>query len=127
MRKIIISLMAVIMLIGIMPGAAASESKEFELPIEGATGYTLIDCNTRAGDSSKAKRMAVLPAGTPYTILQEGGSYFYGRLESGQEGWITKVYTLVNLPDILPSILYSPTNATGSMFKSLGFLNSLAA
>lgn len=120
MKKIFISLMTIIMLIGIVPCAAANEGKEFELPIEGATGYTLIDCNMRAGDSSKAARMAVVPAGTPYTILQEGGSYFYGRLESGQEGWISKVYTMVNLPDVLPSVVYTPTNSTGSMFKSLG-------
>lgn len=127
MRKFLISLMTVIMLIGIMPGAAASVGKEFELPIEGATGYTLIDCNMRAGDSSNTKRMAVIPAGTPYTILQEGSSYFYGRIENGQEGWVSKTYTMINLPDVLPSIVYTPTNATGSMFKSLGFLNSLAA
>lgn len=120
MRKTIIFLMAFIMLIGIMPVSAANESKEFELPIEGATGYALIDCNLRAGDSAKTKQIAVVPAGTPYTILQEGNSYFYGRLESGQEGWISKVYSMVNLPDILPSIVYTPTNATGSMFRSLG-------
>lgn len=120
MRKTIICLMAIIMLIGIMPVSAASESKEFELPIEGTTGYTLIDCNLRADDSAKTKQIAVVPAGTPYTILQEGNSYFYGRLESGQEGWISKVYTMINLPDILPSIVYTPTNATGSMFRSLG-------
>lgn len=120
MRKIIISLMAVIMLIGVMPVSAANEDKVLELPIEGTTGYTLIDCNMRAGDSSKTKRLAVIPAGTPYTILREGDSYFYGRCENGQEGWISKTYTMVNLPDIIPSIVYSPTNATGSMFKSLG-------
>lgn len=39
MRKITIFLMTVIMLFGIVPSAAANENKEFELPVEGATGY----------------------------------------------------------------------------------------
>lgn len=120
MKRCIILLAALLILTLICPAYAATEEESlFELPIEGATGYCLVDCNMRAEDSSKSTLLKVVPAGTPYTILTEGVNYFYGRLEDGTEGWLSKVYAMVNLPDIIPSIVYNATNSYGSLYRCL--------
>lgn len=87
----------------------------FELPIEGSTGYALIDIALQAGDSASSATISTVAAGTPYLILEEGRNSFRVRLENGREGWIDKDYTMVNLPDVIPSIIYNATNSYSSL------------
>ena len=91
----------------------------FELPIEGTTGYGVIDLVFRADDSNQSTKLGVIPAGAPFTILAEGSKYFQVSYE-GQVGYAYKTYTMVNLPDLIPSIIYDAINSYDSQFKSCG-------
>ncbi len=76
--------------------------------------------------------MAILPAGTPFTILQEAGDWWKIRCEvdytdtDGQKkhgeaiGWVEHHWCMINLPDVIPSILYDATNGYASKFVSCG-------
>ncbi len=72
--------------------------------------------------------MAVLVPGTGFQIIEEVGDWWhinyvdqnsiYG--ESLTSGWIEHRYCFINLPDVIPSILYNDTNCSGSIFVSCG-------
>lgn len=76
--------------------------------------------------------MAILAAGTPFTILQEVGNWWKIRCETdytdedGQPqhgeaiGWVEHRWCMINLPDVIPSILYDATNGYSSKFVSCG-------
>lgn len=100
--------------------AAEIDPAGFELPVRGATGYCLIDCNLRSGDSDGTSKLGTVAAGTPFRIIHEGDNYFEAETEDGQTGWISKTYTLINLPDVLPSIRYNITNGYDARYASLG-------
>ncbi len=88
-----------------------------ELPINGATGYTSVKMNliNQNGDVIKE-----LNAGTPFTILDEADKYFEVALEDNTTGFLDNTYCLVNLPDVIPSIVYDDTNSYRSIFRSNG-------
>lgn len=116
---IIAVIMVALSIIAFMGDAKAYDG-EFELPIEGTTGYGVIDLTFRANDSSKSAKLGVIPAGEAFTILAEGENYFQVSYK-GTIGWAHKTYTMVNLPDLLPSIIYDATNSYNSLYKSGGY------
>lgn len=90
---------------------------EFELPIEGAAGYTSIDVPLFLGPSWESETNSRLEAGTPFMIKSEEGNWW--QIKVGEEtGWIEHKYALINLPDIIPSIIYNNTNSYSAIFKS---------
>lgn len=123
--KIIVYLLAIALLISMLPThllCASAASQPFELPIEGTTGYAVRDINIRATPSSSGKLLKTLAPGTPYIIIGgEEGNYLKVRLQDGTEGYASKTYTMVNLPDIIPSIQYNATNSYNSLYRSLGY------
>ena len=64
--------------------------------------------------------LAVLEPGTAFTILLESGDWWQVRLKGGKTGWVEHRYCLINLPDVVPSIVYNATNAYSSIFVSSG-------
>ena len=89
----------------------------FELPINGATGYASINSNIRASNSSESTIVKKINAGTGFKILEENGNWLKVDV-NGTVGWISTLYCMVNLPDIIPSIVYDDTNSYSSLFKS---------
>lgn len=81
----------------------------FELPVDGAAGYASIDI-----------RRPNIPAGTPFTILEETGDGLSVRLADGSTATVDPYECLVNLPDVLPSVVYDAVNGYASMFRSCG-------
>ncbi len=81
-----------------------------------------------SGSTQFSGAMAVLVQGTGFQILEEVGDWWhinfvdqnsmYG--ESLSSGWIEHRYCYINLPDVIPSILYNDTNCSGSIFVSCG-------
>ena len=67
-----------------------------------------------------AGALTTLQAGTPFTILKESGDWWQVRLKGGQTGWVEHRYCLINLPDVVPSIVYDATNGYSSAFVSSG-------
>lgn len=64
--------------------------------------------------------LAVLEPGAAFTILQEAGDWWQVRLEGGETGWVEHRYCLINLPDVIPSMIYNNTNAYSSVLVSSG-------
>lgn len=65
--------------------------------------------------------LAVLDPGTPFLIRRENeeGDWWYVQCKQG-EGWIENRYCLINLPDVVPSMVYNATNSYQSRFMTLG-------
>lgn len=64
--------------------------------------------------------LMVLEPGTAFAILNESGDWWMVQLVSGETGWVEHRYCLINLPDVIPSIIYNDTNAYSSVFVSSG-------
>ncbi|MCL1996862.1 MAG: hypothetical protein FWG63_11695 [Defluviitaleaceae bacterium] len=81
---------------------------EFDLPVRGATGWV-------------ARSSPPLQVGQVFTILDHAGNTF--RVITPEEVVvdINQDHIFINLPDILPSIIYDVTNAYSSMMRTSGF------
>ena len=64
--------------------------------------------------------LMVLEPGTAFAILNESGDWWMVQLAAGETGWVEHRYCLINLPDVIPSIIYNDTNAYSSVFVSSG-------
>lgn len=66
-----------------------------------------------------AGALAVLSPGSSFTILAEKGGWW--KVSSGYgTGWVEHRFCMINLPDVIPSILYDATNAYASRYTSSG-------
>lgn len=100
-----------------------------ELPVVGATGLAPVRLyqwpeSTFPTDSCKAANLpsgasAVqqLSEGTPFLILEERGDWWLVRANN-KVGWVEHRYCFINLPDVIPSIIYDDTNAYASVFRA---------
>ena len=109
-------LLAIIMVVGLIPfggiTTAHAATGDFELPVEGSTGYGITGL-TVGGKT--------VQAGTPFLILGENGSKLKVKLSDGTEGEADAKTVMINLPDVIPSIVYECPNATSSRFRSSGY------
>lgn len=82
---------------------------DFELPLEGTTGWT-------------QKPMAGLPAGTPFTIVDASGSGWKVKTKDKEVDLSASDIKLcmINMPDVMPSIVYNIVNADSAIYKSSG-------
>lgn len=90
---------------------------QYELPLQGATGYTSITLPLRESNDIQGAELRRLEHGTGFTILKEDNGWLQIKVE-GQTGWLDSRYCMVNLPDLIPSIQYNITNNTKSLFTS---------
>ena len=91
----------------------------FELPIKGASGYASIEMDML--DIPKSSTVVKkLNAGDGFKILEEYENWWKIQIDNVQ-GWVDTTYCMINLPDIIPSIIYDNTNSYQSLFKSSGF------
>lgn len=88
-----------------------------ELPVQGATGYAVTGISLYVAPSADSSILAELAAGTPFTILVESGGWWQVEAEGGT-GWVQHDYCLVNLPDVIPSIVYRDSNSDASLFRA---------
>jgi D-alanyl-D-alanine dipeptidase len=92
---------------------------DFELPINGATGYATITLNLRSGPSSSSEKLDSLEAGAGFRIIRQENSYWYVT-DGSRRGYVAHRYCMINLPDIIPSIVYDNTNSYSSLLRSSG-------
>lgn len=93
------------------PAAAASSSSEVQLQSEPA--------QPEAEPDPFAGAAAVLAPGTPFTILEEQKDWWRIRCQQGT-GWVEHRYCLINLPDVIPSMVYHATNSFSSLYRTSG-------
>ncbi len=91
----------------------------FELPVEGASGYASAPLKLRERPDAASKAVAQLAAGAPFAITGMSGGWLGVRTENAS-GWLDGKYCLVNLPDVVPSIVYDATNTYASVVRSSG-------
>ena len=71
------------------------------------------------GNNPYAGALAVWEPGTAFVILEEDGDWW--RVSRGREtGWIEHRFCMINLPDVIPSVIYDDVNAYSSLFVSSG-------
>ncbi|EXJ22720.1 hypothetical protein ADIAL_1835 [Alkalibacterium sp. AK22] len=99
------------------PSLPVFYNEVFELPIIGAAGYTSIAQSLYAEGHEEARLIDVLEPGTPFEVREENGRWWRIRT-ADQEGWMTHRQAFVNLPDVVPSIIYKHANSQGSLFQS---------
>ena len=88
----------------------------FELPLNGSTGYASIAMNmVKTPKSSTVVKK--LSAGDGFQILEEDGDWWKIKVEQ-KTGYVKHKYCMINLPDIIPSIVYDDTNSYQSLFTS---------
>ncbi|MGX7196569.1 SH3 domain-containing protein [Enterococcus olivae] len=89
----------------------------FELPIQNSTGYASIQLEVKETSNVNSKTTASLNAGEGFKILEENADWW--RIETDNfKGWILHRYAFINLPDVIPSIIYNNTNSYSSIFRS---------
>lgn len=97
------------------------ESGVFELPINGATGFVSNSLNLRTQPNLETSEVIrVLSAGQPFLVLEEVGEWWKIQIEE-EIGYVAHKYCFVNLPDIIPSIVYNNTNTYSSVYVTSGF------
>ncbi|PTQ80647.1 D-alanyl-D-alanine dipeptidase [Trichococcus patagoniensis] len=92
---------------------------ELELPVNGATGYASVLMNLKATADDESETIAALEAGTAFEVLEEAGDWWFVQTAT-QSGWVQHLYCFINLPDVIPSIIYDNSNTYASKFVSSG-------
>lgn len=90
-----------------------------ELPVIGATGFTSVQLELKDAASQSSKTVQILEAGTAFEILQEDGDWWLIQNENVY-GWVQHKYCFINLPDVIPSIIYNNTNTYSAKYLSSG-------
>ena len=106
---------------GAVMKAGISIPEEFELPLEGATGFVsavVQPLYEQANEKTAVLRR--LSAGDMFYICREAGIYWEVCLLDGTIGWLKSDLCMINLPDVLPSIVYENPNAIASVFVTCG-------
>ena len=89
----------------------------FELPVAGASGYAAV--NLPLYGALRENIIDMLTPGQGFTILEEQDDWWY--VEASKiRGWVFNKLCMINLPDIIPSIVHNNTNTYSSMFRSSG-------
>ncbi|WP_010676974.1 M15 family metallopeptidase [Bacillus timonensis] len=92
---------------------------DLELPVHGATGYTSVDLNLKTSPDLNSETTETLKAGTGFEVVKEEGNWWFIK-NATSKGWIENTYCFINLPDVIPSIIYNNTNTYSSKFVSSG-------
>ncbi len=92
----------------------------FELPINGATGYASISLKLYEEPNNTSNSIKTLSASTHFRIIEEVGDFWYVKTDE-DKGYIQHKYCFINLPDVIPSIIYDNTNAYASIFMSSSY------
>lgn len=93
-----------------------------ELPVQGATGYaaTGIPLYAAPDPGPDDEPLADWQPGQSFTILAEQGDWW--QVQAGEQtGWVRHDYCLINLPDVIPSLVYRDTNSEASLFRASGY------
>lgn len=92
----------------------------FELPIEGSSGYAPTIINLKKENKLNSETITTIEPGEAFRIILEDANWWQINYK-GLIGWVENTICMINLPDIIPSIIYNNTNSYSSMFKSSGY------
>ncbi len=101
------------------PSPSQRYNVDLEFPVTGATGYTSVALDLKTSGNSDAQTIETLKAGTAFEVLEEQGDWWLIKNDTST-GWVEHTFCLVNLPDVIPSIIYDNTNTYSSRYMSSG-------
>jgi len=97
------------------------EGGRFELPLRGATGWAAAATPLRPEPNYIRSLVITLRSGQAFTILEERGEWWYIEIPyPATTGWIHNRGAFINLPDILPSMIFNISNAESAVLRSAG-------
>jgi len=91
-----------------------------ELPVEGATGWAAIAVSLHSEADAESSIITDFEAGQVFVIKSEQGNWWYVETNGGVTGWVEHIGCFINLPDVIPSIVYNITNAYSALTRSSG-------
>ncbi|WP_186366439.1 D-alanyl-D-alanine carboxypeptidase family protein [Enterococcus casseliflavus] len=91
---------------------------DYELPLNGSTGFAAIDLQLKEELNWESPTVTVVKESTNFCILAEKNGWINVKLSDGSTGWLPSQHCFINLPDIIPSIIYKNTNSERAIFKS---------
>lgn len=101
------------------PEVSKPYAGELELPVNGATGYASVILDLKESPAGDSKTIGTIQAGEGFQVVkEEKGWWFINRGELS--GWLPHKYCLINLPDVIPSMIYNNPNTYASKFASSG-------
>lgn len=89
-----------------------------ELPISGATGYTSTDLHLY-NNEEREDILMTMNAGTAFKIIDEVGDLWHVQV-GDTVGYVEHLLCMINLPDVIPSIVYYNSNSDYSLYMSRG-------
>jgi len=92
-----------------------------ELPVEGATGWAAVAMPLYMEADIESDIAADFDAGQVFVIIKEQGDWWRVESSAGESGWVEHLGCFINLPDVIPSIVYDITNAYSALTRSSGY------
>lgn len=89
----------------------------FELPIEGATGFAALQTNIMKEAVDTSVIITKIEPGQSFKIKKEVDEWWLIEYQNNL-GWIKNKNCFINLPDIIPSIIYENSNVKSSILKT---------
>ncbi len=97
----------------------ATSGGRLELPVSGASGYASVATDIHETSDTSSAVVGSLVPGECFRIISEEGELWH-IVSDDAKGFIPHKFCFINLPDVIPSIVYNATNAKASLFLSSG-------
>ena len=91
-----------------------------ELPVSGASGYASVWLDVFEGPATDYSYLTSLYPGQGFTILSEDEAWWEIDFQQAR-GWVQHRSCMINLPDVIPSIVYFDANVWASVMRSSGY------
>ena len=101
------------------PAVSIPFEGDLELPVIGATGYASVTIELKGSPNIDSETIESIESGIGFEIIKEEGNWWFIENEIFS-GWVQHKYCFINLPDVIPSIIYDNTNTYASKFISSG-------
>ena len=103
-------------------GVAQDKIGDFSATLYGAVAWANQDLNIRAKATQNSKKIGKVAAGDKMTILSsENSSTKYIKIKyNNQVGYVYSNFIYINLPDVIPDMIYNISNADKSIYKTSG-------
>lgn len=102
-------------------GVAQPKIGDFSVTIYGAQGWVTAQLNIRQQANGTSTILGTIPESGRVTILDTDTNGFIKVKYNNITGYISTSYLFINLPDVMPYVVYEISNANASIFKTAGY------
>ncbi len=100
------------------PSTALTYEGEFELPLNGASAYASVSMDIISEIGENGVIVKTLKPGECFCIEEEVDEIWWKVTYNGQTGYVKSKYCMINLPDVIPSIVYYNSNSSFALFRT---------